>query len=83
LASVTERGKEMLVFWKETLSDGGLVRQGLGADEVVLLFPNGDKIYMTALENGVRIRAVQDTVYPLQIRPESATAIWIELRERE
>jgi len=75
--------EEMLVFWKETFSDGGgLVQQGLGADEVVLLLPNGDKIYVTALENGVRVRAVQDTVYPLQIRPESATAIWVELRKR-
>ena len=73
----------MLVFWKEYWGEGGgIIQQGLGADEVVLLLPNGDKIYVTALENGVRIRAMQDTVYPLQIRPESATAIWVELRKR-
>ena len=73
----------MLVFWKETFSDGGFVRQGLGADEVVLLFPNGDKIYVTALENGVRVRAVQvGASYPLQIRPEASNTVRVELGER-
>lgn len=75
----------MLTFWKESWNEGGgIVRRGLEMTEVVLVFPNGDKVYVTALENGVRIRSVQaGESYPLQIRPEAANTVRVELGQTE
>lgn len=48
-------------------------------DRVVAEFPNGDKMYVSITERGIKVRAVARSIsYPVAVRPEAANSVRVE-----